>query len=1259
MTLNAASDQTYQYFLQEAEELLQTMDDELQDLAASFSVQKVHNLMRAAHTLKGAAASVGLDSIKDTTHSLEDVFKALCHADTVISIELEGLIFEGYDCLKLLMSAQLAGAQVDEADILDRMTGVMTRLQDELGDRFGQEGHLPTSTDLGFDMTQSIFEAGVMQRLDSFEAALVDSDVEALRTLMETQAEVFVGLAESLDLPGFAEIALTTQEALAQSPEKVLEIADVVLADYRAAQVDVLAGDRTQGGTPSAALKQFATPEPESCYQSDAPQPIISIDLPLPPSVEDFSTEGFPTEDFSPEDFSPEDFFAEDASVEDSPTEGSPAEGSSDTVEDNWLLRLLKPPACSAEEGEQSELFIDEDYRTTASKIDDAGDVDCESLQLSIEELTIKELIDHAAERGDLSDFVPTQLSQLDLVDAQDTVQDEPLPEEDFNNETDLLELIPECLSEIHASADSSTIELPNLELPALESLDAEPLIVEPPVSNASVSDSVITEIPTTDNPKTDTSAFNLSIIELSDASFSDIVSDVILSDIEPPSVDIEEHTERPEDPLPDLSLLFTLDDDSDEPTESRQTEPDEPAVSTSLAPDASKPPEVVPVEPLPTKSHNSQSTLRITVERIEQLTQAMGELLTQQNKQSLYNEQTSLLVKQLLDRIALQQKQLDQHRLTTHSASTDRSLTVKQTSSSTSNQSASDLSLSQFDDLELDRYSDTQLLVQTFVNASVQQMESAEAIELFTRRSGQALDKQKRLLSSLRETLLEVRMLPLDNVFRRFPAAVKRLEAQHPKQVKLAISGKDVLVDRVIADKLYDPLLHLVRNAFDHGIEAAEQRQRQNKPATGTITIEALQQGRHLVINVKDDGQGLNFEKIRHRAVENGLVTANEADMLTAAQTTDLLFEPGFSTASEVSHLSGRGVGLDAVRAQVRSLQGQVTVSHQPKTGTCFTLQIPSSLTIAKLLLCQSQGRTYALIADAIEHILIPSAEQIRTWEGGKSITWKTNEEEHLIPVSVLSDVFHYASPLPESNLDTPLSASKAVISHPVILIRQKNSLIGLEVDRLLGEQELAINALSETITPPAYLYGSSILPDGQLTLVIDSVALAKIALEKNKSEQSSGSASLKIQIEPTPNKPAFQQKLALVIDDSITVRNSSTEALQSAGYQVIQARDGAEALQQLHRYPNVDVIVCDVEMPGMNGFEFLKARQQVPAFAAIPTVMLTSRDGSKHRLLARELGAIAYLTKPYLAPQLLKTVAAAMETAPDRSLIVAGKPK
>ncbi|MEL7330499.1 MAG: ATP-binding protein, partial [Cyanobacteria bacterium J06559_1] len=433
--------------------------------------------------------------------------------------------------------------------------------------------------------------------------------------------------------------------------------------------------------------------------------------------------------------------------------------------------------------------------------------------------------------------------------------------------------------------------------------------------------------------------------------------------------------------------------------------------------------------------------------------------------------------------------------------------------------------------------------------------------------------------------------------------------------------------VDKVIADKLYDPLLHLVRNAFDHGIESPEQRAQASKPPTGTITIAARQQGRHLVIQVKDDGQGINLDKVRSKAIENQLITAAEAAKLTPAQTVDLLFEAGFSTASEVDDLSGRGVGLDAVRAQVRSLQGWVTVTYEPGAGTCFTLQIPSSLTIAKLLLCQAEERIYALIADAIEHILIPVPEQLRAWEGGKTLTWQANEEEYLVPVNALSKVLNYASPMPNHRSIEARGDIKKSACEPIILLRHQNALVGLEVDQLLGEQELVISSLGETIVPPPYLYGSSILPDGQLTLVLDGVMLAKIVLEQrangNIDISLSEAAQGPTRIEPGKGEPVFTKKLILTVDDSITVRNSLAEALQKADYQVIQARDGAEAVQQLQRYPDVQAILCDIEMPGMNGFEFLKVRQQTPEIASIPTIMLTSRGGSKHRLLTKELGA------------------------------------
>ncbi len=1072
MTTNSlATEQTYQYFLQESAELLQTMDDELQGLRESFNIQKVHNLMRAAHTLKGASASVGLDAVKKATHSLEDVFKALCYQDTVITVEMEGLIFQGYDCLKLLMSAQLAGAQVDEADILDRMATVVTRLQEMLGDRFGQGGHLPTSSELGFDMTQSIFQVGVAQRIDALEAALKASDEAfldeaTLVELLESQAEVFIGLAESLDLPGFGEIGKCTLQALDHSGDRVIELATVALANYKAAQAEVLAGDRERGGTPSAALLQLAG-------RLSAP----TVALPAHPTGQ-----------------------------------------------------LLLPPKRRG--------WLKSLWHSVNSPKDSHSRVAA---------------VEATARMPQRTDVAPFQTHHA-------------------------------LIGENPARSTSSQATL----------------------SQATSSQATLSQA-------------TLSQATLADPSLEDL-SD--LADLAPPE-------------LSDWSQV--IEDATESFSQSILTQP------------------IIDLPTAPNRSQLNNATIRMSVEHLDQLAQSMGELLTYQNRQALYNEQLADLTKKLLERIARQQDQLNQYR-----GHRPTSYPLPYSSSQASSQAPlGGLSNLQFDTLELDQYSDVQLLAQSCLEETVQQSENAEAIELFVTRAGQELEKQKRLLSNTRETLLAARMLPLEKVFQRFPPALERLQSQHHKRVNLELKGSDVLVDKIIADKLFDPMLHLVRNAFDHGIEPADRRRQHGKSAIGTITIEALQQGRHLVIHVKDDGQGFDLDLIRRKAIENQLISETEAATLTADQTIDLLFEAGFSMAGEVDELSGRGVGLDAVKAQVRSLQGWVSIRHEPGAGSCFTLQIPSSLTIAKLLLCQAQGRIYALIADAIEHILIPSAQQIRAWEGGKTLTWQAQDVEHLIPVNALADVLRYSSPLPSHRLSETRRDIRSAACDPIILLRHQNALVGLEVDQLLGEQELVISALGETIVPPPYLYGSSILPDGQLTLVLDGVMLAKIVLE----QRSQGNIDISLvereptRIKPNNNEPVFVRKLILTVDDSITVRSALADALQKADYQVIQARDGAEALQQLERYPGVEAILCDIEMPGMNGFEFLKIRQQTPHIAAIPTIMLTSRAGAKHRLLTEELGATNYLSKPYLTPQLLKTLAEAIEDSATRQLSIAGE--
>lgn len=257
------------YFLQEASELLLHIGHELQTLRQNFTIQKAHTLMRLAHTLKGAAATVGLDAIKTTTQTLENTFKALCVPGTRLTAVVEKLIFDGYDCLQLLIAAQLGKSGIDEHDVLNRVARIVTQLRSHLGDRFGQNSYLPTSTQLGIDVTASIFESGVTEYLEELREALTTPSPEKLWELLHIQADVFIGLAESLDLPGFGTIAQATLAALQKHPDQVVTIAQMALVDYQAGQSRVLLGDRTLGGTPSAALQKLGE---NPCAQPPPPR---------------------------------------------------------------------------------------------------------------------------------------------------------------------------------------------------------------------------------------------------------------------------------------------------------------------------------------------------------------------------------------------------------------------------------------------------------------------------------------------------------------------------------------------------------------------------------------------------------------------------------------------------------------------------------------------------------------------------------------------------------------------------------------------------------------------------------------------------------------------------------------------------------------------------------------------------------------------------------------------------------------------------
>jgi two-component system, chemotaxis family, sensor histidine kinase and response regulator PixL len=476
---------------------------------------------------------------------------------------------------------------------------------------------------------------------------------------------------------------------------------------------------------------------------------------------------------------------------------------------------------------------------------------------------------------------------------------------------------------------------------------------------------------------------------------------------------------------------------------------------------------------------------------------------------------------------------------------------------------------------------------------------------------------------------LMWARMLPLGEILNRFPRTLHDLSIEFNKPVDLKITGAGVLVDRAVIDKLVDPLVHLLRNAFDHGIDLPAARQAMGKPERGSIEITAYHQGSQTVIEISDDGRGIDLDKIRAKAISLKLLTTVDAQRATKEQLFDLLFTPGFSTADRITKLSGRGMGLDIVKEQIESTKGTVSIDSQLGTGTTFTLCIPLTLTIAQLMVCQVGNAVYAFPADSIQKIVVPTSDQLSQQDRQQVFHW----QNLTIPVYKLADLLTYSIPVPERTISHTLKSSAdnpVDWLPPLLLIRKANRIIALEIDRLITEQELTIKPFGKAISPPSYSYGCTILGDGIILPVLDPHTLIQVLIDRPICP-----------MKPISAAPISSSKSILVVDDSITTRQSLCLTLEKFGYRSFQAKDGQEALQILRQKASeIELVVCDVEMPNMNGFEFLNIYRQDQTITHIPVVMLTSRSNIKHRQFAAHLGAVDYFIKPYVEQEFMSSI-------------------
>jgi chemotaxis protein histidine kinase CheA/CheY-like chemotaxis protein len=630
-----------------------------------------------------------------------------------------------------------------------------------------------------------------------------------------------------------------------------------------------------------------------------------------------------------------------------------------------------------------------------------------------------------------------------------------------------------------------------------------------------------------------------------------------------------------------------------------------------------------------------SEQTMRVPVKHLDNLSNLVGELVV--NRNSLEQDQERL--RQSLDNLLYQVQQLSDvgqrmQDLYERSLLESSLLASRQndrvpfaTKESNGNGHATGV---EYDPLEMDRFTGFHSLSQEMIELIVRVRESASDIEFIVDETDQVTRMFRQVTTQLQEGLTRSRMVPFGQTADRLPRAVRDIALKCGKQAELVIEGRDTLIDKMILEHLYDPMTHLVNNAITHGIESPDVRRAAGKSPTGRITIRAFHQGNQTVLSVSDDGAGVDVDRVRQKAIEKGLIAAAEAKSLSRLDIYDFLFHPGFSTKDQADDFAGRGVGMDVVRTSLSEIRGAISTDSAQGKGTTFTIRLPLTLSISKALCCISDRARIAFPMDGVEDMLDIPKERVQTnAEGQPCIAWR----DIVLPLRPLKELLGYNRHLSRGNVYGGGQDDDMV---SVVVLRSAGNYLALQVDQVLGEQEIVIKQLEGPVPKPVGVAGATVLGDGRIMPIADVLELIDLSMGRLRRdagtmwEQSPSQSA-------TDTVTAKTEPMVLIVDDSITVRELLSMTFNKVGYRVEQARDGQEAWEKLRSGLPCDIVFCDIEMPRMDGLELLSRIQKDPNLNQLPIAMLTSRGADRHRQMASSLGASGYFTKPYLEEALL----------------------
>lgn len=474
---------------------------------------------------------------------------------------------------------------------------------------------------------------------------------------------------------------------------------------------------------------------------------------------------------------------------------------------------------------------------------------------------------------------------------------------------------------------------------------------------------------------------------------------------------------------------------------------------------------------------------------------------------------------------------------------------------------------------------------------------------------------------TDLQIAVMKTRMLPIGKVFNKFPRMIRDLTRELNKKIELEISGEETELDKSIVEEIGDPLVHIIRNSCDHGIEQPEDRIAKDKPETGTIKLKAYNEGNAIVIQIDDDGKGLDPDMLKNKSLEKGIITEKEADSMSDKDAFTLIFKPGFSTAAEVTNVSGRGVGMDVVKTNIEKLNGIIDIDSEINKGASIKLKIPLTLAIIQALLVGVQEEYYAIPLSSVLETVRISNDEIYTVEN-RSVMRLRSEVLSLVHIG---DIFE---------VDRILDSSE--YSYVVVLGLGAQKL-GLIVDSLVGQEEIVIKSLGDYLKGIEGVAGATIRGDGGVTLIVDVVALMQMAKGVKASAAKQQTAVAQITNEKTK---ASDYKI-MIVDDSKTDRMIMRKALEPMGVTLIEATDGQEALNILKSGEhNFDAMLIDIEMPRMDGYSLAGEIKKYNKYKNLPLIAVTSRTAKSDRMRGVEAGMVEYITKPYSADYLSSVV-------------------